>query len=700
MKVESQPPITVEKAYLEAVNHFYAQRYNEADKLCTAILQKMPDHIEALNLLGVIAQKVNRYDLAVDLFRKIIEINPNIASAYNNLGAAYKEQGKLEKASFNFTKSITIKPDYDEAHSNLANVLFEQGKLEEAVESCEASIALNVNCASAYFNLGNVKNEQGKTDIAIVNYQKAIAINPNYADALFNLGAVFQKDKKTLEATQCFKKVISINPSFANAHFSLAGVLYEAGEIDGSVASYKKTIKIKPDYEEAYLNLGAILNWQIKLEEAADCYKKAILLKPKDPAAYSCLFLCSQYMFNQTQENLFLMHKEFANVADNNLIVNKKSRNIDVSIKRKLQIGLVSPDLGFHPIGYFMTGFFKYYSRKELEITCYADHKNDELTQLLKSHCDNWVATDDISSDELAKVIARDNIDILIDLAGHTINNRLSTFAKKPAPIQMSWAGYVGTTGLPTMDWLIADKHYVPEDEDKFYTEKILRLPDSWVCYTPPWYVPDIAREQPQTTDIDNKQFILGCFANPAKINADMASVWAKILLKHPTAKLLLMYDKMDDAWNIKRVKNFFINEGVEQDRVIIEGKRPHRDFLARYNSVDLALDTLPYSGGLTTMEALLMGVVVVTTPGSTFAGRHAKSILYAVGLKELVAENLDEYVKLVSKLIDDPQRLQKLRQGLRERFLQSPLCDGQKFSNDFTHELRLIWKKWCENNS
>ncbi|MBF0445448.1 MAG: tetratricopeptide repeat protein, partial [Magnetococcales bacterium] len=437
------------------------------------------------------------------------------------------------------------------------------------------------------------------------------------------------------------------------------------------------------------------LNWQIKLEEAAECYKKAIRIKPKDPAAYSSLFLCSQYIFDQTQENLFKMHKEFANTIAVNSDINITHHIKDISPKRKLRIGLVSPDLGLHPVGYFMTGFLKHYSRDELEIICYAEHKNDELTQLLKSYCDNWCKTDGMGDSELAKVIVADKIDILIDLAGHTINNRLNTFAKKPAPIQMSWAGYVGTTGLPAMDWLIADKYYVPEDEDRFHTENVLRMPDSWVCYTPPGYIPDIKRVKPLNTN----ELLLGCFANPAKINAGMAAVWAKILRKHPKTKLLLLYAKMDDVANVKRVKNYFTNAGVEQSRIIVEGKMPHREFLARYNSVDLVLDTLPYSGGLTTMEALLMGVPVVTTSGNTFAGRHGQSVLMAVGLEELVVNNLDEYVKLVSELIIDPPRLEKLCLGLRERFLQSPICDCQKFTYDLTCELRRIWEKWCEKN-
>ncbi|MBF0380775.1 MAG: tetratricopeptide repeat protein [Magnetococcales bacterium] len=677
----------------KAVSHFNGGNYLEAEKLCRTNLQISPNHLASINLLGVIAQTVNRNDVAVDMFKKAIAIEPGIASLHNNLGVAYKEQNMFEVADECFNQAITLQPDYVDAHTNIANLMLLQGKLEKAVESCNRAIAIDVNCAAAYFNLANVDNSQGDKNAAIVNYKRAIAINPDYVDALYNLGALLMQEKQLLEAVQYLEKVVAIRPDFVDGYLTLGASQFNMGRLDDAAKSYKQITLLQPDNVDAHFSLGTIYNWQIKLKDAAECYKKAISLRAYDMAAYSSLFLCSQYMFPQTQENLFAMHKEFAKTLPNIAEINNKRFTNDINSNRKLRIGLVSPDLGLHPVGYFVTGFLKHHNKDELEISCYADHKNDELTQKLKSYSDNWVTTDGMAGDDLAQRITADKIDILIDLAGHTINNRLATFAKKPAPIQISWIGYVSTTGLPTIDYFIADKHSVSKNDERFYIEEILRLPDSWVCYTPPDNIPEIDRDKSH-----NRHTVLGCFANPAKINAGISKVWAEILRNHSNTKLLLMYDKLDDAASVERITSYFSENGVDKERIIIKGKRSHWEFLNMYNSVDIALDTMPYSGGLTTIEALLMGVPVVTARGETFAGRHGVSMLTTVGLKELVADNLDEYVKLVGELITDTQRLQKLKGVVRERLLQSALCDNIKFSQDLSNQLRFVWKKWCKN--
>ncbi|MBF0194323.1 MAG: tetratricopeptide repeat protein [Magnetococcales bacterium] len=643
--------------------------------------------------LGNALQEQNKLPEAIESYNKAILINPGIAQAYCNLGNALKEQGKFKEAIAIFNKAITIKPDYIEALTNLGVVLKDSGNLLDAIASNEKAITINPDYAPAYNNLGLAMQAQQKIPEAITYYQKAIAIKGDYVETLSNLGDAYCVQGNFNEAIVTLQKAISFNPSFATAYYNLGNAQVYMGKLDDSIASFKKAISIQSDYAQAHSNLGKAYSDQCKLDEAIACFKQAILLQPDMVQTYSNLLLCSQYIYSQNLDNLLALHKECANIPALSIaqqcFVHKNNKNPN----RKLRIGFVSADFGHHPIGYFLSGFFERHNNKEIEIICYSDRIADDITDLMRGYADEWFETKQLLDDELAKKIYSDEIDILVDLAGHTAHNRLKIFAKKPAPIQVSWAGYVGTTGLPAMDWLIADKYYVTHEEDKFYTESIIRLADSWASYTPPQYAPLVYKNSYRET---NSGFVLANFGNPSKINETMLGVWSQILNSCPEASLLLIYKGMDDPANVKRITGYFANSGIDINRVKIEGYIPHSELLDRYKSVDLALDSIPYSGGLTTMEALWMGVPVVTTVGSTFAGRHAQSILMCVGLAELVTKSLPEYADLVVDLIKTPKRLNRIRSGLSNKVANSPLCDHKRFTIDLTAQFRKIWQNWC----
>ncbi|MBF0443981.1 MAG: tetratricopeptide repeat protein [Magnetococcales bacterium] len=844
--------LTVAAAYAKAVSHVQAAQYPEADQLCSAILQAYPTHIDAINLLGVIAQKINRHDLAVEQFSRAIAIDNSTAILYYNLGTSLYPLGRVEEAvvalkiavdkepgnfqiknylkniqkkqplkkgnnkqdnrfkiafqqgiklhqngkldaalnSYNsalilqpdnpallsniglalhskgrltqavqaYQKAITIKPDHAQAHYNLGNILKEQKKDKRAIEHYNKAIAVQPDYLDAYNNLGNTLKERGELDEAVAILEKAILLYPNSSKSLYNLGSALFELELIDRAVACYKKAIAIEPQYAQAHNNLGTALQKQGDLDKAYTSFKNAIKIKPDYAQAYCNIGDILTKQGKLADAVvylqkaitikpnlaqahnnfavalhkqgsltqsiDSCKKALALKPdfaqayfnigvalQDQGklheavvsfkqavaikadyedAYSNLLLCCQYIPGQTLGNLLEIHKNWGK----NLLAYQKTEIFsfanDTSITRKLRIGLVSSDLGLHPVGYFMAGFLKHHSRQKYEIICYSDRKPDELTTILQDYSDCWVATNSMGDNELAQRIYNDNVDILIDLGGHTAKNRLIVFAKRPAPIQISWAGYVGTTGLPTMDYLIADQHYVRVDEDKFYTEHIIRLADSWVSYTPPPYTPKRDKKR-------SSRIMLGNFGNPQKINNEMLHVWSQILLKASNTDLLLIYKGMDNPYTVNRINSFFSKAGIDKNRINIVGRLPHQQLLDRYNEIDIALDTLPYSGGLTSFEALWMGVPVITTYGDTFAGRHCASILSSLGLEKLVTNNFAEYIQLCVDLIADPQKLALLRYNLHDKMKNSPLCNHSMFTNDLENELARIWQKWCK---
>ena len=360
--------------------------------------------------------------------------------------------------------------------------------------------------------------------------------------------------------------------------------------------------------------------------------------------------------------------------------------------ERRLRVGFVSPDLGQHPVGYFVVNLLEHRQAGKIEIICYSDRKPDDMTERLMTLSDEWTDARGISDEALSQRIRSDRIDILIDLAGHTGGNRLLVFARKPAPILVTWAGYVGSTGLSAMDYLIADYWHVQEGNEHHYSEKIIRLPDGNVSYEPPDYAPEVG-----PLPFEQNGFItFGSFNNAAKINANVLTAWAEILKAVPDAQLILKYKNMDAEGNCNRILDQFGIHGVEGSRLILEGKSPHSDLLSRYNDIDIALDPFPYSGGLTTCEAIWMGVPVITKPGETFASRTSLSHLTNVDAPELVAEELPDYVAKAVELANDISRLTDLRSRLRGQMAKSALCDGKKFASDFTSAMRHVWEQWC----
>ncbi|MBF0380933.1 MAG: tetratricopeptide repeat protein [Magnetococcales bacterium] len=748
-KPTGQSQLSIDEAFLLAEENFNAGRYSETDKLCIDIIQKEPDHIGAINLLGLIAQKINSHKLAVKLFQQAINIDKSKAYLFYNLsvslkklgqllkakdllliahelepannqvsslladinnslnltaklqnpqqkvaellqqGVAFYQSGELDRAIEHYKKSLEIQPDNVSALSCLGAALQAKGEMDLAVDSYQMAIAIKPDYSEAYYNLGTAKKEQGKLDEAVDCYKKAIAINPNYAGAYSNLGIIFHNQGRFVEAVGYYEKAFAINPDYALAYSNLGNTLIMLGDNDLAVKYCQKAINIKPDFAQAYCNLGNGFQALGLVDKAIASYKKAFELNPAFIDAQSNLLLSSQYLTGQTKQNLLKIHKEWADTLLANLSTQIFNHNNDTSKNRKLKIGFVSGDLLQHPVGYFMLGFFKHHPKNELEITCYANNKPDNISLLLQSYIKGWVSILNMDDIQVAKRIYDDGIDILVDLSGHTAHNRLPVFVAKPAPVQISWAGYVSTTGLPTIDWLIGDSHSITKNEESYYTENIIRLPDSWLCYTPPTYAPDIAKKH-------SDRILLGNFGNTAKINEEILQVWSKIMLQCPNTDLLLIYRGMDSPSNIKRITDHFSSAGINSDRIFIEGSKPHEQILSRYNSITLALDTQPYSGGLTTLEALWMGVPVVTTRGETFASRHSTSFFSSLGLEKLITNSLNEYVELAVDLISNPDKLNSIRAGLRERVANSPLCNHKQFSNNVTRALREVWVKWC----
>jgi len=686
-----QQTLTIEQAIRLAVQFQMAGRLPKAESIYQQILQADPHQPDALHLFGVASHQMGKYGTAVDLITKALAIKP-AADARYNLGLALQDMGKLDEAVASYHQALVLKPDFAMAHYNLGNAFKELGRLDEAVASYRQALALTPGFADAHNNLGAALQDLGRLDDAVASYRQALVLTPDFAGALSNLGIALQGLGRLDEAVASFHKALVLKPDFAGAHINLGNALHDLGRLDDAVASYHQALVLKPDTAGAHYDLGIALHDLGRLDDAVASYHKALVLKPDFSAAHNNLIYAEQFRTGVTLRKLKSIHGEWDKQFGAPLKKEWRDHGNIPDPERRLRIGFVSPDLGRHPVGFFVVGLLEHRQEKEVEFICYSDRAPDELTERLIELSDEWTDARGVSDEDLSRRVRSDRIDILIDLAGHTAKNRLLVFARRPAPVQVTWAGYVGSTGLSAMDYLIADARHVPEGAERHYSERVIRLPDGNICYHPPDDAPRVG-----PLPFERRGFItFGCFNNPAKVNNLVLSTWAEILKAVPNSRLILKYRHMDAAGNRNRILDQFGARGVEGSRLTLEGKSPHSELLARYNDVDIALDTFPYSGGLTTCEAVWMGVPVLTKPGETFAGRHSLSHLTNVGAADFVSDDLPDYVSKAVQLANDVPRLKGLRSGLRERMARSALCDGEKFATDFTSAMRLIWQEWC----
>lgn len=465
------------------------------------------------------------------------------------------------------------------------------------------------------------------------------------------------------------------------------------GEPGQALSLYRRARAVDHDFTLPPIDVGDD-ELKIGAVDAAIRSHEAWLAKhPTDFAVVSCRLLAAQYERGMTAEKLKELHRRWDSLLEKPVSPARGRFPLLPDPSRTLRVGLVSADLRQHPVGYFTIRAVESLSPSEAEVVAYSGTPSDDAISVRFRECvRRWRDTSEWSDSQLASEIERDRIDILVDLAGHTSPSRLPVFALKPAPLQITWAGYPGTTGLSTMDAVIADRFVIPPGEEGQYVERVMRLPDGFLCFDPPSDAPPIS---PLPAG-DDGPLMFAAFHNPAKVNREVAHLWARVLRIQPGARISFMYIAYDMPEVQERIGGWFEECGINAERLSFETRLSRRDYLDRYRTIDVALDTFPFSGGTTTCEALWMGVPVVTLPGRTFASRHSLSHLSVVGLTELVAQDTDDYVRIISRLGADREYLKALRSGLRDRMVASPLCDGERFARHLQAALRKLWRDWC----
>jgi protein O-GlcNAc transferase len=642
-------------------------------------------------------QRAGRLELAEEIYRRILAVAPDQADVHNNLGTLLRAQGQIDAAMVCYRRALRVRPAFAEAYNNLGNALYERGELEAAAAAYRQALAIRPDYPEALNNLAVVLRLRGQLDEALACCRQAVALRPHLAEAHSTLGDVLRDAGQAHEAIASYERALQQRAELPEVHLNLGLALHDLGRLAAAAARFREAIRLRPHYADAHSNLGVVLKEQGDLDAALACYQQAMQLAPDAAAAHSNALLCQQFRPGVTLASLAAAHAAWDARHARPLQTALSPPANDRDPERPLRLGFVSADFGRHPVGWFLVRVIEALRALDCHTVCYSDRVlADDLTVRFQQAAGTWRPVQGLSHQSLADQIRADRIDVLFDLAGHTSSTRLLVFARRPAPIQVTWLGYVGTTGLAAMDYLVADRWQVPAAAEPHYRETVLRLPDGYACYAPPAYAPPVG----PLPALRAGHITFGSFNMPAKITAPAFQLWMQILRRLPQARLVLKYHAMDDPAVVRRLAALIRAAQVDPARVELAGGAPHAELLDAYNRIDLALDPAPYGGGLTTCEALWMGVPVITCPGETFAGRHALSHLSAAGLTETIARDADHYVDLAIALANDLPRLAALREALRSRLAASPLCDGPRLAANLLAVLRSAWQRWCHTHS
>jgi protein O-GlcNAc transferase len=664
-----------------------------------------PDYAEAYNNLGIVQMQLRSLDVSVESFKRAIAIKPDYVEAHGNLGMAFKELNLIEEAVKAYEKVIYFKPDYAEAHNNLGNLLKALGMFYEAVKCYEKSLDIKSDYVEAHNNLGAVFKELNRFEDAVKSYETALSINPKFAEAHNNLGVVFKELNRFEDAVKSYETALSINPKFAEAHNNLGAAFKELDQPNKAAHHYDHALKVNPNFAEAYFNYGGLMTGLKKLDEALSHYEAAYKLKPEIGFLYGNLLqikmrLCSwaslakelnelELRINRYDGSLPLfflqaliddpMAQKKAAISLNNKYY-PKNFNLPPVPKypehKRVRVGYFSADFREHPVSDLVVGLFEEHDRSQFEVYAFyfGPKTNDKMNLRIKKGADKYYEAGKMSDVEVAKLARTHELDIAIDLGGYTASSRTKIFAMSAAPIQVSYLGFTGTMGSKYIDYIIADQFVIPKGSQKYYTENIAYLPNSYMInesnINPSKKLP---RRKDHGLPIDG--FVFCCFNNHFKITPSIFGCWMSVLAQVDGSVLWLSEAHKSTSNNLKKEAKI---HGIDPNRLVFASRVPLKeDHLSRLQLADLFVDTHPFNAHVTASDALRIGLPVLTCRGKSFASRVAGSLLTALDLPELITTSQEQYELLAVNLAKSPEQLKTTRAKLIENLSRSSLFDS-----------------------
>lgn len=651
---------------------------------------KQEDSVIALTAAA--NQRFQEGDLvaARELYVRILEFDPTNARAYYMLSGIAVQDGDLSSAIGLAQRAITLQPATPEFHFSLASVHLSRGDLREALSSYQAALRLKPDSLDYQRSVAGAYLAAGMLDEGVEAYRAITSGSKPDVGAYFELGKALQLRGNLNEAAETFVQAIRLSPDSVGAHLHLAVVRREQGRPVDAEAPARKAVALAPDLRQAWFILARVLGEQGRHAEAVGIFRNLLATHTDDDAAWSGALFSMNYSDQFSTREVFEQHLKYGE-----RFAKTPAMVLDASHLRRgqrIRVGYLSPDFWLHSVAHFMVPILSHHDRGRIEVFCYHTGKReDAMTARLRSYVEHWRQAAELSDEDLERTLRADGLDILVELTGHSDHHRLPLLARRVAPIQVTYLGYPNTTGVPAIDYRITDARADPPGEaEQFCVEKLVRLPETFLCYAPP-----AARLETTAAPVHrNGHVTFASFNNFAKLSPLTIRLWSRILLSSPNSRLLIKTRGLQDPGLRALLLQRFSDHGVDAKRITLAPPiLDQQEHLQTYAEVDVALDPFPYHGTTTTLEAIWMGVPVVTLEGDRHASRVGASILSCLGLDELVAHNEGEYVQIATRLAGPNSPLDVLRQSLRKRLSESPLTDGARF----TAHLEQAYSRMCE---
>jgi protein O-GlcNAc transferase len=720
--------LAIKPDYAEAHNNL-GNAFKELGQLDTAVksyekaLTIKPDLADTHYNLGVTLQGLGQLNAAVKNYQLALAVKPDYTEAFNNLCSTLKELGQLDIAVKSYEQILAINPDLVEAHNNLGIALKELDQLDAAIKSYEKALSINPEYAEAHNNLGNVLNDLGQLDAAIKSYEKAIAIQPDYAEVHNNLGNTLKDLGQIDSAIKCFEKTLAIKPDYAEAHNNLGLALMELDQLDDAIRCYDKALNIRPDFAEVHFNCGILMVRLKRMDEALINFERALVLNPDldfllGHSLHIKMHLC---IWDDLPNDLNELTKKINNnkkvIEPFSMLaliddpeIQRKTAEIFANTKypknhdlpeigrypkhKKIRIGYFSADFGEHPVSALTAELYEVHDRGQFEIHAfsYGPDTKDKMNLRIKAGVDHFHEVHKMLHKDIAKLARSLEIDIAVNLGGHTQDARTGIFAMSAAPIQVNYLGYAGTMGADYMDYLIADQTLIPKDKQDYYSENIAYLPYSFM-------VNDTKNKASKKiftraeVGLPINGFVFCCFNNHFKITPSTFIRWMRILSKVDGSVLWLPKGSSTANNNLKKEAK---KHSVDENRIIFASRLTLReDHLKRIQLADLFLDTIPYNAHATTSDALRMGLPVLTCIGNSFASRVAASLINSVNLPELITNTQEQYESLAIQIAKNPEKLKTIKKKLDNNLIKSPLYDTSLFTRHLESAYSMMYDRY-----
>ena len=696
------------------------KRYNDAMPAFEKALALKPDLAEAWLGAGNLSSELGRYPEALAAYDKAVALKPNLAEAKLGRGNVFVELNRQDEAFVAYDDALALKPDLAEAWLGRGNVFAERRRYDDALACYDTALSFKPDLADAWFGRGNVFAGRRAYSDAFSAYDKALFLKPDFAKAWLGRGNVFYEEKRLADALAAYDQTLALKPELAEAWLGRGNVFTEANRYDEALAAYDRALALRPDFAEAWYGSGNVLTQLKRYGAAFTAYDKAATLKPDSNFAvgarlFSKLRVCdwtnletevAQLLETIEQRKgscapfaLFGVpaspHQEWLcarNYVEDQPVFDPLWRG-EIYAHDRIRVAYVSPDLREHAVAYLMAGFFEHHDRSRFEIIAisWGPEQDTEFSRRLKASFERFIDASSLSDEDIADLIRKLEIDIVVDLHGFAGVGRLATFARRPAPVQVNYLGYAGTMGADYYDYILADATIIPRQHFDFYSENVIWLPDSFMASDS---LRPIAEHTPSRGELGLPEtgFVFCCFNQSFKINPETFEVWMRLLHALDGSVLWLKDNDPTSTQNLRREAE---RRGIAPERLVFAPSVPDvADHLARHRQADLFLDTLHYNAHTTASDSLWAGVPLITCLGSTFASRVAASLVRATGLPELVTESLADYETLALKIARDPGLLASLKAKLARNRNTFPLFDTALFTRNVEAAYTEMWRR------